>query len=72
MLKVKFLFDVRCLKLWYEIVNNELPAFFKSVFTYHFELYETETRGYGMLHLYPTRTAGARNVVRHRIPRLLL
>ena len=25
-----------------------------------------------MLHLYPTRTAGARNVVRHRIPELLL
>ena len=72
MLKVKDIFDVRCLKLWYEFVNNELPSFFKSVFTYNFQIYETEIRSHGMLHLYPTRTAGARNVVRHRIPKLLL
>ena len=38
------------------------------MFTYNHELYETETRSHGMLHLYPTRTAGAHNVVRHRIP----
>ena len=42
------------------------------MFTYNHELYETETRSHGMLHLYPTRTAGVRNVVRHRIPELLL
>ena len=71
MLKVKDIFDVQCLKLWYKFVNNEL-RYFKSMFTYNHELYETETRSHGMLHLYPTRTAGARNVVRHRIPELLL
>ena len=71
-LKVKDIFDVQCLKLWYKFVNNELPYFFKSMFTYNHELYETETRSHGMLHLYLTRTAGARNVVRHRIPELLL
>ena len=72
MLKVKDVFDVQCLKLWYKFVNNELLYFFKSMFTYNHELYETETHSHGMLHLYPTRTAGARNVVRHRIPELLL
>ena len=72
MLMVKNTFDVQCLKLWYKFVNNELSHFFKSMFTYNHELYETETHSHGMLHLYPTGTAGARNVVRHRIPDLLL
>ena len=27
MLKVKDIFDVHCLKLWYEFVNNEMPYF---------------------------------------------
>ena len=30
MLKVKDVFDVKCLKLWYKFVNDELPHFFKS------------------------------------------
>ena len=42
------------------------------MFTYNHELYEMETHSHGMLHLYPTRTASARNFVRHRIPELLL
>ena len=71
-MKDKDIFDVQCLKLRYKFVNNELPHFFKSMFTYNHELYETETRSHGMLHLYPTRTAGARNVVTHPIPDLLL
>ena len=71
MLKVKDIFDVQCLKLWYKFVNNELSYFFKSMLTYNHELYETETRSHSMPHLYPTRTAGARNVVRHRSPELL-
>ena len=72
MLKVIDIFDVLCLKLRYKFVNNELPYFYKSMFTYNHELHETETRSHGMLHLYPTRTAGARNVVIHRTPELLL
>ena len=67
MLKVKDIFDVQCL-LWYKFLNN----FFKSMFNYNHGLYETETCSHDMLHLYPTRTAGACNVVRHHIPELLL
>ena len=33
-LQVKHIFDVQCLKLRYEFVNNELPHTFKSMFTY--------------------------------------
>ena len=72
MLKVKDIFDVQCLKLWYKSVNNEFPHFFKSILTYDHELYETETYSHGMLHLYPTRTAVTRNVVRRCISELLL
>ena len=72
MLKVNDIFDVQCLKLWYKFVHNELPHFFKSMFTYNYELYEQETCSPGMLHLYPTRTADARNDVIHCIPVMLL
>ena len=72
MLKVKDIFDMQCLKLLYKFVYNELPFFSKSMFTYNHELYEKETHSHGMLHLYLTRTASARNVVRHRIPEILL
>ena len=41
-LKVKKIFDVQCLKLWHKFVNNELPHFAKSMFTYRHELYETD------------------------------
>ena len=72
MLEVKDIFDVQCLKLWYKFINNGLTHFFKSMFTYNHELYLTETRSHGMLHLYLTCTAGARSVVRHRINDILL
>ena len=66
MLNVKDIFDVQCLNLWYKFVNNELYHFFKSMFTHSHKLYETETHSHGMLHLYPTRTAGAHNVEKIR------
>ena len=58
--------------LYYKFVNNELSHFFKFMFTYNHELYETETSSFGMLHLYPRHTAGDCNVVRNPIPDLLL
>ena len=41
------------------------------MFTYNHELHEIETRNHDRLHLYPTRTSGACNVMRHHIPELL-
>ena len=64
LLKVKDIFDVQCLKFWYKFVNNELPNYFRNMFTYNHELHDFETRNRDRLHLYQTRTSGARNVLR--------
>ena len=33
LLKVQDIFDVQCLKFWYKFVNNELPNYFRNMFT---------------------------------------
>ena len=71
LLKVKDIFEIQCLKFWCKSVNNKLPNYFRSMFTYNHELHEIEARNHDRLHLYPTRTSGARNVLRHHIPELL-
>ena len=71
LLKVKDIFEIQCLKFWYKYVNNKLPNYFRNMFTYNHELHEIGTRNHDRLHLYPTRTSGARNVLRHHIPELL-
>ena len=71
LLEVKDIFDVQCLKFWYKFVNNELPNYFRNMFTYNYELHDFETRNRDRLHFYQTRTSGARNVLRHHIPELL-
>ena len=71
MLKVKNIFDVQCMKCWYKFVNKSLPEYFGTIFTFNNELYQIETRGQNQLHLFPTWTVSASNVLRHRIPDLL-
>ena len=71
LLKVKDIFDVQCLKFWYKFVNKKLPNYFRDMFKYNYELHEIGTRSHDHLHLYPTRTSGARNVLRHHILELL-
>ena len=61
LLKVKDTFEIQCLKFWYKYMNNKLPNYFRNKFTYNHEI---ETRNHDRLHLYPTRTSGARNVLR--------
>ena len=71
LLKVKVIFEIKCLKLWYKYVNNKLPNDFRIMFTCSHELNEIETRNHDRLRLYPTRTSDARNVLRQHIPALL-
>ena len=71
MLKVKNIFDVQCMKFWYKFVNKSLLEYFGTVFTFNNELYQIKTRGQNQLHLFPTWTVSARNVLRHYIPDLL-
>ena len=71
MLKVKNIFDAQCMEFWYKFVKKSLPESFGTMFTFNNELYQIETRGQNQLHLFPTRTVSARNVLRHHIPDLL-
>ena len=71
LLKVKDIFDVQCIKFWYKFVNKKLPNYFRNMFKYNYEVHDIGTRSHDQLHLYPTRTSGARNVLRHHIPELL-
>ena len=71
-LKVKDLFDVQCLKFWYKFINKLLPAYFKDMFQFNYDIHGIETRNRDSLHLFPSRTTSARNVLRHSIPKLLL
>ena len=72
LLKVNDIFDVQCLKFWYKFVNKKLTNYFRDMFKYNYELHDIVTRSHDRLHLYPTRTSGARNVLRHHIPELLI
>ena len=71
LLKITDIFDVQCMKFWYKFSNNTLPNYFRSMFQYNSSLYETETRNHDRMHVFPTRTFGARNVLRHRLPELV-
>ena len=65
LLKVNGIFDVQCLKFWYKFVNKKLPNYFRDMFKYNYELHDIDILHYDRLHLYPTRTSGARNVLRY-------
>ena len=71
MLKIKDIFNIQCLKFCFKFENNRFPSFFKSILKYNHELHDIETRNRNQFHLFPTRTEGARNVLRHYIPELL-
>ena len=71
LLKIKDIFDMQCMKFWHKFVNKKLPNYFHSIFIYNNELYDIETRNHDNMHLFPTRTTGAKNVLRHRIPEIL-
>ena len=55
----------------YKYVNYKLPIYFRNMFSYIHKLHEVETANHDRLHLYPTRTIGARNVLWYHIPELL-
>ena len=46
LLKVNDIFDVQCLKFWYEFVNKKLPNYFRDMFKYNYELHGMGTRSF--------------------------
>ena len=71
LLKITDIFNAQCLKFWYKFSNNTLPNYFRSMFQYNSSLYDIETRNHDRMHVFPTRTFGAHNVLRHRLPELV-
>ena len=71
MLKIKDIFNIQCLKFWFKFENNCLLSFFKSILKYNHKLHDIGTKNRNQFHLFPTRTDGARNVLRHYIAELL-
>ena len=71
LLKITDIFDVQCMKFWYKFSNNTLPNYFRSMFQYNSSLYDIETRNHDRMHVFPPRTFGAHNVLRHRPPELV-
>ena len=62
LLKIKDIFDLQCMKFWYNFVNGTVPAFFASMFQYNHKIYEIGTRNHHSLHLYPVRTISAEEI----------
>ena len=71
LLKISDIFKIQCMKFWYKFKNKTLPSFFKSFFKYNHEMHDKNTRNRNSLHLFPTLTEGAKNVLRHHVPELL-
>ena len=71
LLKVKDIFDVQCMKFWYKFTNGLLLKLFRCMIRYNHDIHDIETRSHDSLHLFPTRTSGARLVLRHYIPEFL-
>ena len=69
--KMTDIFDVQSMKFLYKFSNNTLPNYFRSLLQYNSSLYDIETRNHDRMHIFPTRTFGARNVLRHRLPELV-
>ena len=65
------IFDIQCMRFFYKFTNNTLPKYFHCLFKYNCEIYEIVTINYNQLHLFPTRTHSAENVLKHHIPKLI-
>ena len=70
LLKIKGIFDVQYMKIWYKFVYSNVSTYFTSMCRYNRKLYDIQTISHELLHLYPFRTSNARNALRHRIPEL--
>ena len=70
LLKLDGIFDIQCIKCFDKFTNNTLPKYFHSLFRYNRDIYEIVTRNHNQLHLFPTPTHSADNVLRHHIPNL--
>ena len=60
LLKISDIFKIQGMKFWYKFKNRTLPSFFKSFLKYNHEMHDKNTRNRSSLHIFPTRTEGAK------------
>ena len=71
LLKVNHIFQLQCLKLYYNITNGRTPAFFSSMFVLNDTVHSYQTRHRGDIHIPLTNTTSAQNCIRQYVPRLI-
>ena len=71
LLKVNYIFQLHCLKRYYNITNGRTPAFFSSMFVLNDTVHSYQTRHRGDIHIPLTNTTSAQNCIRQYVPRLI-
>ena len=70
LLKVNHIFQLQCLKRYYNITNGRTPAFFSSMFVLNDTVHSYQTRHRGDIHIPLTSRTSAQNCIRQYVPRL--
>ena len=71
MLKVEHIFQMQCLKLHYNEINERTPDFFSKMFKLKSRMHSYETRHKNYIHIAGTRTTSAKQCIRQYIPTVL-
>ena len=70
-LKLSDIFNIQCMKFYYNHENNLLPKYFTHIYRRNMEIHTYHTRQSQNLHVFPYRKSNTRNTVRHHIPTLI-
>ena len=70
-LKVEHIFQMQCLNLYYNVINERTPDFFSKMFKLKSRMHSHETRQKNYIHIAGTRTTSAKQCIRQYIPTVL-
>ena len=71
LLKVEHIFQMQCLKFYYNVINERTPDFFPKMFKLKSRMHSHETRQNNDIHIAGTRTTSAKQCIRQCIPTVL-
>ena len=71
MLKVEHIFQMQCLKLYYNVIKERTPDFCSNMFKLKSRMHTHETRQKNYIHIAGTRTTSAKQCIRQYIPTVL-
>ena len=69
--KVEHIFQIQCLTLYYNVINERTPDFFSKMFKLKSRMHSHETRQNNYIHIAGTRTTSAKQCIRQYIPTVL-